>query len=750
MSGRAARLLVVRPAGSPTQAPDRLLGEFTDAVVETVEDVEQALVALDRSTFDVVLVVSDPAAGTDDGIGPTLGTAYPRTPIALMDTRDDEPVLWLLSCEQGAPPLAVSLHELLDGSAPQPDALPDHVLSRGLLDALEAATCAVDQSGVIVAVNAAWVAYGEENGGDTGRAGPGVDYAAACEVPDDSLAARDGTLVGDGLRAVLSGQLDRFRHDYPCHSPQEHRWFSVRIAPVEMQSGRGALISHVDITLLHTVQQGLVHHSMHDTLTGLPNLLLLTDRLTQALADAGRMGRTVGVAFLDLDQFTRVNASLGHAAGDALLVQVAERLRSQLRGGDTAARFAGDEFVVLWRNLALESDVALLSHRLTEALAEPFVVGGEQITITASMGVVVGRPEHSSSEVLVAGDGAMHDAKKHGRGLVRVFQHELSPVEQAHLATEMELLHALSHDELVLHYQPVIDLASGRPVGVEALMRWQHPRLGLLQPGRFIPEAEQLGVIVQLGHWALLRACHDIAGPEGCGLDLAVNVSVRQLMQPDLVDHVREALAQSRLDPARLILEVTESAVVEDEACAGVALDELSNMGVRLAIDDFGTGFSSLLYLRRYPFSVLKLDRAFVSGLGRSRDDEAISRSVVSLAGAVGATSVAEGVETAEQLAELHAYGCHLGQGFLWSPAVPLHELPAAVAHCRTVALPTGRGMPEKVPATLPRDTDVTIHALHHSGASLHTIAAALNRSDSRTATGARWTATTVAHQIAG
>jgi diguanylate cyclase (GGDEF)-like protein len=288
-------------------------------------------------------------------------------------------------------------------------------LARGLLDALDASTCALDAQGVIIAVNAAWRAFCAHNGGNERRTGLGVDYQAACAVPGDSADAQDAAAVGAGLRGVMAGAVARFQHDYPCHSSQEHRWFSVRVAPLDLQGGRGAVLSHVDVTQLHDVQEALAHQSLHDALTGLPNRLLLNDRLTQALADARRMRLTVGVGYLDLDHLKRINDSLGHAAGDDLLVQVAERLRSHLRDGDTAARLAGDEFVIVWRNLATESHAAALRSRLTEALTPPFTLGGTKIAVTASLGVALSQPEHTGVELLAAADTAMYDAKRQRR-----------------------------------------------------------------------------------------------------------------------------------------------------------------------------------------------------------------------------------------------------------------------------------------------------------------------------------------------
>jgi diguanylate cyclase (GGDEF)-like protein len=564
-------------------------------------------------------------------------------------------------------------------------------LARGLLDALEAPSCALSAIGDISAVNGAWRAFMTHNGGDPDACGEGSNYLRICDaVADDSAESATAAAVGQGLRSVLDGRLARYQHEYPCHGPQVERWFSVRISPTDIDGTRGAVVSHVDITELHSVQQALSHQALHDHLTGLPNRMLLNDRLSQALSDSARRGCLVGVAFVDLDHFKRINDSLGHPAGDAILAQVAERFSALLRATDTLSRFAGDEFVVVWRELASAEDVTLLSERLVSALDEPFNVGTTSVVVSASVGVAVGTLPQTVEEMLQAADAAMYDAKHRGRGRVRVYSNELRQGAEDRMATEVALRSALARSELVLHYQPVIDLTTGEAIAIEALARWQHPERGLLAPYHFIPVAESSGLVVPLGAWALRQACGDTAALTGIGrdLDVAVNLSVRQLTQSDVVKHVRDALALSGLAPRRLILEVTESAVMEDEAGAAAAIKALSGLGVRIAIDDFGTGYSSMLHLRRYAIDVLKLDREFVSGIGVSQADEAICSSVVSLAGAVGATSIAEGVETEQQYATLKMLGCQQAQGFLWSPAVPIDALERALVTCSEVPMP--------------------------------------------------------------
>ncbi|MCY7366211.1 MAG: EAL domain-containing protein [Frankiaceae bacterium] len=634
-----------------------------------------------------------------------------------------------------------------------------------VLDALVAATCAVGSDGVIVAVNDAWRSFAHDNGGDPAVVGINANYLATCEQAgtcadaadhqsEDAADAADAIDVARGLRDVLSGTTALHRHTYPCHHGEVQRWFTVAIAPLPTLDGLGALIIHTDVTLLRRTERALTHQAQHDRLTGLPNRALLDDRLAQALADARRNGNHVCVAFLDLDHFKRINDSLGHAGGDALLVEVAARLQSAVREVDTLARYAGDEFVVVWADLATREEVGPLGARLARTLELPVEVSGTLVQISASIGVATALPGQTGEEVLLAADAAMYDAKRRGRGRIRLFTGELRAGVQERMATELDLRAALGRCELVLHYQPVVDLRTGRPVAGEALARWQHPRRGVLGPDQFIAVAEETGLIVPLGQWALAQACQDAVDPGGplAGLDVAVNLSVRQLADPDIIRHVRTALVASGLEPHRLLLEVTESAVVEDEPAAALALEELAALGVRLAIDDFGTGWSSLLYLRRYPISTIKIDRVFVAGIGRSHDDEAICASVVSLAQAVGATCIAEGVETEQQAAALLGYGCHQGQGFLWSKAVPVDELGAVLTTCVDVTpestAPQGRRRRRDCD---PLDDAVAgrIALLHGAGASLHTIAGALNAEHRQHPAGGRWSAAAVARYLA-
>lgn len=633
-----------------------------------------------------------------------------------------------------------------------PEQLP--ALAVDVLDALDGPACLLDPQAGILVVNAAWRDFAVANGALPERTGPGVSYLDCCATAasygeeEDRAAA---TAVAAGLRRVLSGEQRRFTLDYPCHSPDEQRWFSVHVSPVTLPEGTGAVVRHVDITTRQQALDALGHLALHDPLTGLPNRALLLDRLEQAAADAARRDSVLGVAVVDVDRFRHVNATLGPDLGDVVLRQVADRLVTLVQTGDTVARTAGDEFVVLWRDLAAVEDVQVLGSRLGAQLAQVLDLDGTSLPLTCSVGTAAGRPWVDETDLVSQAGSALAQARGEGHGLVRNATAALGRRAAAERLKESELRRALERDELVVHYQPVVSLASGRPVGVEALVRWQHPDGALLVPQHFLPVAERSDLVVPLDRWVLRRACQDAADPQGplAGLSLSVNLSPRQLAQPDVVEHVRGALLDSGLDPGRLCLEVTESAVVGEEQTAQRALQALVALGVCMALDDFGTGYSSLMYVRRYPVDVLKLDRSFVSGIGSSADDEAICGSVVKLARSVGATCVAEGVETTQQLALLASFGCQQAQGWLWSPAVPLAGLATALQTTARVPLAAETPVRDAPLLQLVPEVAAQIQQLHSEGASLHTIAAALNRSGARHPAGVRWGVHAVARYVA-
>jgi diguanylate cyclase (GGDEF)-like protein/PAS domain S-box-containing protein len=439
----------------------------------------------------------------------------------------------------------------------------------------------------------------------------------------------------------------------------------------------------------HAADQALRHRVLHDSLTGLPNRPSFGDALGEALKRAAASGSPIGILFLDLDHFKLINDSLGHHAGDALLQAVAPRLRAHLRPGDLVARFAGDEFGILIDRLADEDEAVAIADRVAAAFAQPFSIDGVEHFVTASIGVAVARPSEqraASAELLIRdADAAMYRAKEGGRARCVLFDAAMRASAMRRLEIERELRHALERDELALHYQPVVNLRSGETDGLEALLRWQHPERGLLDPGEFVSIAEDSGLIEPIGRWVQDRACRQILEwheqrPDARPFDVAVNLSARQVAHRDLPATVAEIVARTGLDPVHLRLEITESVLVEESASAMASLEALNEIGVRLVLDDFGTGYSSLAYLNRFPFHALKIDRSFVDGLGIEQERTAIVEAIIGMARALSLEVIAEGVESEVQLAELRRLGCDYAQGHLFHAAMPEAEVSRLLA----------------------------------------------------------------------
>jgi diguanylate cyclase (GGDEF)-like protein/PAS domain S-box-containing protein len=443
-----------------------------------------------------------------------------------------------------------------------------------------------------------------------------------------------------------------------------------------------------DISERKELEAALSRQALADALTGLPNRALLADRLAVSLARMAVTRSPVAVLFIGVDRFKVVNDTLGHGAGDELLRQIAERFKAVVRPTDTLARFGGDSFVVLRENTT-EVEAVRVAQQLMDVLRPSVVLDGRELTISVSIGVAVTDDfARLNDELLGDADAAMFLAKQRGRGRTEFFDRAMRSEAMARLDLEGELRQGLERNELRVWFQPVISISTGRISGVEALVRWDHPTRGLVPPAEFIAIAEDSGLIVPLGVQVLRGACHQLAAWRAGGaggaesapladLTVAVNLSARQLVEPGIAELVAQILAESELDPCALCLEITESVLMEETDAAAAALQRLHALGVRLAVDDFGTGYSSLLYLRHFPVQTLKLDRSFVSGLGRNPADTSIIRATIDLAHALDLDAVAEGVERVDQLHALRDMGCDLGQGFLWAPALPAAETTA-------------------------------------------------------------------------
>jgi diguanylate cyclase (GGDEF)-like protein/PAS domain S-box-containing protein len=430
----------------------------------------------------------------------------------------------------------------------------------------------------------------------------------------------------------------------------------------------------IDITERRRAEEQVKHLAFHDALTGLPNRLLFNDRLRMAVLQAHRTTQRLAVLFLDLDRFKIINDSLGHTAGDELLRRVAERIQGSVREGDTVGRLGGDEFIVLVQGLDQEEDGARIAQKILGGARLPYFLDGRELFVTTSIGVVTYPTDGEDGDTLIRNaDTAMYRAKEQGRDNFQLYRPAMNSKALERLSLENRLRAAIQNGELVVQYQPLLEVESGQIRGAEALVRWQHPELGLLPPGEFISLAEVSGLIVPIGEWVLKTACaqarawHQAGYP---GLTVAVNLSARQFQQPDLVAQVRAALEASELPAESLDLEITESNAMQNAEVSISALWDLKNLGVRLSMDDFGTGYSSLNYLKRFPIDRLKIDKSFVRDITTDPDDAAIASAMIALAHNLQLTVVAEGVETEEQLAFLERLRCDEMQGFLFSPPV--------------------------------------------------------------------------------
>jgi diguanylate cyclase (GGDEF)-like protein/PAS domain S-box-containing protein len=489
------------------------------------------------------------------------------------------------------------------------------------------------------------------------------------------------------LQFLTSGGQEGDGHPGLTEFRMKHRddfWLHVETLRTNLmhdENVKGIVLNTRDVSERKAFEEQLQHQAFHDAVTGLANRALFKDRVEHMIERQSRDNLPVSILFMDLDDFKTINDSLGHAAGDRLLGEVGDRLKNSLRQADTAARLGGDEFAILLEDGGDGVDAAEVAARILASLEGPFHLEGKEVFVRASIGIATadartGGPE-GAEELLRNADVAMYMAKEAGKGRYQVFEPAMHDTALQRLELKADLQRAVDNEEFVLHYQPVIELSTGRIEGLEALVRWQHPHRGLVAPLDFIPLAEETGLIVPIGRWVLNEACtqarrlqerYETEPP----LHMAVNLSARQLQRPEIVGEIAEILLETELDPHSLVLEITESVMMQDMDLSIQRLAELKELGVRLAVDDFGTGYSSLNYIRRFPVDILKVDKSFVDGVNEGGEESALTAAIIELAGILRLRPVAEGIERADQLEKLLALECDLGQGFYFAKPLPL------------------------------------------------------------------------------
>ncbi len=495
----------------------------------------------------------------------------------------------------------------------------------------------------------------------------------------DRIHSEDLELFKTELEATLTGWTATFKNEHRLqHHDGSYRWILSRGMAARHDDGTVYRVagSIIDITDSKGAEQQLLHNAFHDVLTGLPNRALFMDRLKRSLNRAKyRPDYLFAALFLDLDRFKVINDSLGHQVGDELLIGIARRLEKSMRPGDMIARLGGDEFAVIIDNLKSSDDAIQAADRLHQEMSVPYLLSGREVYASASIGVALSQSQHENArDFLRAADTAMYHAKSRGRGCVELFDTEMHARALGQLQIETDLRRALQREEFRVFYQPIVSTDSRQVRGFEALVRWEHPEQGLLAPLRFMPVAEETGLVIAIDQWVLRQACMQLREwqqefPMNPLLSISVNLSGKQFAHPDLCDKVRAILVETGVIPLSVKLEITESSLVENPDAAAQILRQLKELGVRISLDDFGTGYSSLSYLHRFPIDVLKIDRSFVNRMSVSKNSE-IVRTIITLAINLGMEVIAEGVETEEQVSQLASMRCDYVQGYLFSQPI--------------------------------------------------------------------------------
>jgi diguanylate cyclase (GGDEF)-like protein/PAS domain S-box-containing protein len=499
--------------------------------------------------------------------------------------------------------------------------------------------------------------------------------------PFEAIHPKDVAAAREAFRAVVEGA---WRRPFPVefrfrHADGSWVWLEgVGANLIHHRGIEGIVLTSRDITPRKNAEKQLNYLANHDTLTGLPNRLLTEDRLRQAIAQAHRNGYLTALILIDLDQFKMVNESFGHHAGDALLMEIARRLKQCTREGDTIARLGGDEFAVILHNAGTVENVSSIAQTILDEFSRSLTINRQELFTSASIGISLYPADGMEPDDLIKhADTAMYSAKKLGRSNYRFFTDDLNTKVRERILLENGLRTAIQRKELRLYYQPKVSIASGRITGVEALLRWQHPQLGLVSPDIFIPIAEETGLIVSIGEWVMRTACEQVCNWQRAGhaLHVAVNLSPYQFREKDFCLRLAAIIEQAGVPPGCLQVEITESLLMENTERAIAALHSLKSRGITIAIDDFGTGYSCLSYLGRFPLDMLKIDQTFVRNITTDEGNTTVVRAIMALSNSLGMKVVAEGVESVSQLDFLKAHGCDFAQGYLFSPPVEADAL---------------------------------------------------------------------------
>ena len=548
-----------------------------------------------------------------------------------------------------------------------------HAFLQSTLDAMAVRVAILDDAGSILAVNAEWRQTGSVDPLAGVHCPVGTNYLTGCDASVQDNTA-DAAAVAAGIRDVTAGRRSDFSRECPACGSLGKRWFNVRVTRFGEGEAVRVVVVHEDVSSRKAAEEQLLHEAYHDALTGLPNRALFTDSLGRSVARARRSpGFLFAVLFLDLDGFKVVNDSLGHTAGDHLLMGIGRRLEECVRGGDTVARLGGDEFAIVVNEIRDVADALRMAERVQQEIGLPFLVGGHEVFTSVSVGIAVSDARYERPvEILRDADTAMYRAKALGTSHHVVFDQAMHTNAMHRLKLESDLRRAIERNELRVHYQPIVEIATGRAVGFEALARWQHPERGLVSPAEFIPAAEDTGLIIPLDLWVIREAAERVRAwharyPHLPPAHLSVNLSSKQFGQPNLLERLDAILEATGFEPTCLKLEVTESVIMGQPDAAADKLRQIRSRGVGLSMDDFGTGYSSLSYLHKFPFDTLKIDRSFVRRISSRGDNAEIVSTIVALAHNLGMRVVAEGVETPEQAERLRGLKCEFGQGFFYA-----------------------------------------------------------------------------------